>query len=471
MWKKFGAAFGKMFELHGRASRSDFWSSFACFLIVFAVLEAVSGCTFALQAILKKEFMPGGIPLIYIEQIVVLAFMLISYFPLTSLAVRRAHDLNMSGYFLLVPVLSLILLCLPSSKKEEKVEAQEKSHTLGKIIILILFLACYTLVVIFAHNVFAGVYSQTEPHSPSDFEIVHDEDEKSPVSDASSAGELEADLSAVIPEAEDGDAGGDAVGANPYVESGAKKSSSNSGPGTSASSVSEENLLALGPVTIPITDTKKFNWVLDRTETLSGGREAVIYRNRQLLSLRSISDLNIYDTFECVHPIGRVTQGQDVKVLSLIKICRPSQNDAVDAIVLAIYYRKSTGYITCGRTSAWPYENELYVPMQQIQIGSKVWTVRHFDASYSLWENVDVRNAPGFKGTSVLKSLQPPKNSYMQVSVSAITEESDPDADNEPWVKIRADGVEGWIPGSTLSAERGGAKYLVPSQLVSDLFD
>ena len=459
MWKKFGAAFGKMFELRGRVSRSDFWSFVACFMIVFAGLEAISGCTFALQAILKKEFAPSGIPLIYIEQIVVLAFVLISYFPLTSLAVRRMHDINMSGFLLLVPVVSVVLLCLPSSKKEGKFEDGEKSYTLGKIIILLFFLAVYTLTVIFAHNVFSGTFSEDEPSTPDDFEIVHDEEYYS--SEAASYGELEADLGAVIPEEDDDSS---------LQQDEPKKSSSNVGRGASAASISEEDLLALGPVSIPITDTKKFNWVLDRKETISGGREAVIYRNHQLLSLRYISDLNIYETYECTHQIGRVTQGQDVKVLSLVRIIKPYQNDAVERIALEIVYRNSTGYITCGRTSAWPYENELYVPMQQIQLGSKVWTVRNFNSVYSLWEKAELRDGPGFKGTSVLKTLQPTKNSSISVEVFAITEEGDPATDNEPWVKIRADGVDGWIPGSCLSSERGGAKYLTPEHLVSDLF-
>lgn len=457
MWKKFGEAFRKMFELRGRASRSDFWSFVACFMIIFAGLEAVSGCTFALQALLKREFAPSGIPLIYFEQIAVLVFALVCYFPLSSLAVRRVHDLNMSGFLLLVPVLSVVLLCLPSSKKEAKPEdgetkTAEKSYTAGHIIIHIIFLALYTLVVIFTHNVFIGAFSEPA-YQEGDDEIVHDAVESSVTW---SGEEPLADLGAVIPEAEDPEDDENQVNASRGASANAK--------------VDEDALLALGPVVIPVTEPKNFNWTLDRTETLSGGREAVVYKNRQLLSLRSISDLNIYDTFECEHPIGRVTQGQDVKVLSLIKICRPSQNDAVDAIVLAIYYRKSTGYIACGRNAAWPYENELYVPMQQISVGSKVWTVRHFDSVYSLWENVDVRNAPGFKGTSVVKSLKPPKNSAMQLSVSAITEENDPETGDEPWVKIRADGVEGWIPGSSLSAERSGAKYLTPKYLVADMF-
>jgi uncharacterized membrane protein YhaH (DUF805 family) len=79
----------KTFSFEGRASRKEFWSFFLLnFLVVFVV--AIVG------AVIDYPLAP-------------FLYYLVSLVPYLSLSVRRAHDSDRSGFWVLVPVYSLFL--------------------------------------------------------------------------------------------------------------------------------------------------------------------------------------------------------------------------------------------------------------------------------------------------------------------------------------------------------------------------
>lgn len=84
----------KFFKFSGRASRAEFWFYLLYFFIALFVIAAVG--TF-LSALIGGE---SGVTLFYV---LLLLLMLANFFPSLGLAVRRLHDLNHSGLWM-IPV-------------------------------------------------------------------------------------------------------------------------------------------------------------------------------------------------------------------------------------------------------------------------------------------------------------------------------------------------------------------------------
>ena len=83
--------FKKYAVFNGRARRSEYWY-FALFNITISVLLNIIGA-------LSGLFFLG------------LVYSLIVFIPGIAVAIRRMHDVNKSGWYLLIPVYNLILAC------------------------------------------------------------------------------------------------------------------------------------------------------------------------------------------------------------------------------------------------------------------------------------------------------------------------------------------------------------------------
>ncbi len=84
-------AFQNYANFNGRATRPEFWWFFLFYIIVYTVLMALSSVT-VLASILLGLFFLGII------------------IPYIAVGVRRMHDVGKSGWFILIPIYSLILL-------------------------------------------------------------------------------------------------------------------------------------------------------------------------------------------------------------------------------------------------------------------------------------------------------------------------------------------------------------------------
>ena len=93
--KKFGV-------FRGRATRSEYW-----FFVLAFFLFAIVG-----------NIIVGLIGSSFITAIFGLGFLSL-YIPLWAVAVRRMHDVGKSGWYLFIPVYSLILGCTESSGANE----------------------------------------------------------------------------------------------------------------------------------------------------------------------------------------------------------------------------------------------------------------------------------------------------------------------------------------------------------------
>ena len=75
----------------GRASRSEFWLFYVFYMIMY-VIGMIVGSSSGNQAVMYVFILPF-------------------FLPLLSAEVRRLHDVGRSGWFLLVPIYNIVLLC------------------------------------------------------------------------------------------------------------------------------------------------------------------------------------------------------------------------------------------------------------------------------------------------------------------------------------------------------------------------
>ena len=88
------SCFSKYATFSGRASRSEYWFFYLFYLIVLImgnIIDAAAGTTFVNLLCLAALFLP-----------------------ILAVSVRRMHDTGKSGWFILIPIYNLVLLCTPS---------------------------------------------------------------------------------------------------------------------------------------------------------------------------------------------------------------------------------------------------------------------------------------------------------------------------------------------------------------------
>ena len=100
MGNAISVCFKKYATFDGRASRSEFWYFYLFYIIILVIGSVVE--TAAGIANLRYLFI---IPL---------------WLPQLAVSVRRMHDTDRSGWFILVPIYNLVLLCTASTPGSNK---------------------------------------------------------------------------------------------------------------------------------------------------------------------------------------------------------------------------------------------------------------------------------------------------------------------------------------------------------------
>jgi len=117
-----------------------------------------------------------------------------------------------------------------------------------------------------------------------------------------------------------------------------------------------------------------------------------------------------------------------------------------------------------------PYYNNRYEILGYIENRGRIWTVRTMDQTISVWNEIIVRDNPGFDGEKifVLHELKKEGGQQENYTVVAMTEEAETiNGLNDYWLKIEyIPGKYGWIYGGDASVERGGPKYYIPDWTV-----
>ena len=97
----------------GRARRAEYWYFFLMYVVILIVATVLDGA-------LGFNFAP--LPYGYLYVLVALA----SFIPSLAVGVRRMHDVGKSGWFLLIPIYSLILACTEGDRGENQYGSDPK---------------------------------------------------------------------------------------------------------------------------------------------------------------------------------------------------------------------------------------------------------------------------------------------------------------------------------------------------------
>ena len=127
-------------------------------------------------------------------------------------------------------------------------------------------------------------------------------------------------------------------------------------------------------------------------------------------------------------------------------------------------------YSSTKECSDIPYLNNRWEILYYIST-NRTWTIRKMLVQgISVWEELNIRNKPGVIDTTVISKIVPPINQLPQVNLEILeaTEETETiDGRNDRWLKIRYNGIEGWIFGGYTGTARGGPKYYLPESIIA----
>ena len=108
-------------DFQGRSTRMEFWM-FALFVtIVMIVLQILMGLMFASSMSVDPQtgvVTGGGGAGIF--AVIIWVFYLAILVPSIAVGVRRMHDQDKSGWFILIPIANLVFYCLPGTPGPNK---------------------------------------------------------------------------------------------------------------------------------------------------------------------------------------------------------------------------------------------------------------------------------------------------------------------------------------------------------------
>jgi uncharacterized membrane protein YhaH (DUF805 family) len=95
MGNAISSCFSKYATFSGRATRSEYWFFYLFYIIMYIVGIVVAGAV-------------GTSGILYL-------FILPLWIPQLAVGIRRMHDVGRSGWFILIPIYNLVLLCSSST--------------------------------------------------------------------------------------------------------------------------------------------------------------------------------------------------------------------------------------------------------------------------------------------------------------------------------------------------------------------
>ena len=104
----------KFSKFSGRARRNEYW----VYIIMTLLIVIAMGLTLSLAGLQPPHV-----------NLIIKLFLLLNLIPFCAVAVRRMHDLGKSGWFLLIPVYNLFLLCSEGQLRENKYGKDPKRYT------------------------------------------------------------------------------------------------------------------------------------------------------------------------------------------------------------------------------------------------------------------------------------------------------------------------------------------------------
>ena len=186
----------------------------------------------------------------------------------------------------------------------------------------------------------------------------------------------------------------------------------------------------------------------------------------------------VYENYDYKDIVGKLIDNEKIQISQFCRIKDlTNENDWKNGeIWLKIKSSTLSGWI-CLRNKdyqyGWgdPYLDNYWEVLDEINIDGKKWTVRKYDRGLvSIYENLNLRDNPGTNNTKVLAVIRPNGN-QLNVETLAMTEEIEQiDGKYDHWIKVKYNGLEGWIFGGYTHVERGGLKYSIPDESIRFMF-
>ena len=108
------APYKKYFDFSGRARRKELWMYFLFYIIVYivaSILDSALGLGGTTQSYSTYEGGSASAGFSSSGGILTLIWSLVNLIPSIAVGVRRVHDCDKSGWFILIPIYNLILYC------------------------------------------------------------------------------------------------------------------------------------------------------------------------------------------------------------------------------------------------------------------------------------------------------------------------------------------------------------------------
>lgn len=103
-------------DFSGRSRRKEFWLFQLFVFIVYFVLMIVAGMGMSSMTVDPETGAVSGGGLSSVMSIVVLLFWVATIIPLIAVQVRRCHDQDKSGWFILVPIYGFVLMFIEGTR-------------------------------------------------------------------------------------------------------------------------------------------------------------------------------------------------------------------------------------------------------------------------------------------------------------------------------------------------------------------
>ncbi|TLD82914.1 DUF805 domain-containing protein [Helicobacter sp. MIT 11-5569] len=138
------SGFSNLFNFKGRASRSEYWWFYLC----LAIIGSLSGAMILGFAFVGYYLFLNG-TILYISYIIYQTFAFVFLMFYISITVRRLHDVNKSGWWLLVWFVSYILMVFIGVLSDDTISANTELVGIALSAVLFALLASSIILLIF----------------------------------------------------------------------------------------------------------------------------------------------------------------------------------------------------------------------------------------------------------------------------------------------------------------------------------
>ena len=212
-------------------------------------------------------------------------------------------------------------------------------------------------------------------------------------------------------------------------------------------------------------------------EEIKGNKKTEIRKlEMEITETYSLNDESkiIYDDYKTCKEIGRINSNSAIKTFEICTIhFTENPSDRWGNPYGERWYKIQSGkligwiYVKIQSKESFsdPFYNNRFEIIDILDINGKKTNVRKQDQIVSVWENLNIRNLPTTKNSSVLYTIHPGNTDPIQTNVNVIgmsDERINIDGKSDYWLKIKYKDYEGWIFGGYTSVERGGPKYYIP---------